>query len=114
MIASYNQSQKCEEITLLSSKNNFYLLLGVQCPASRMIVENVMVIEYVYSPFPKVCYLGEEGRHYRSKHGTIIPRFSQVSTSQFRKFAELSQESKYDTQTLQWIGASKLFDIINP
>ena len=54
----------------------------------------------------------EEGRHYRS-NGTIIPLFSWVSTSQFHKFTELSQESEYITHTLQWTGASKLSDNLN-
>jgi hypothetical protein len=73
----------------------------------KMIIENVMVIENVYSPFPNICLLGEgEGeRHYRSKRGTVIPHSSQVSTTQFCKFVALSQESKYITQTLQRIGA---------
>jgi hypothetical protein len=35
MTASYNQLQNCEEITLISSKNNFYLLLGVHISAVK-------------------------------------------------------------------------------
>jgi hypothetical protein len=60
-----------------------------------MIVENVMVIENVYSSFLKVCLLGR-GRREDITGVNVVQSslaFHGFSTSQFRKFAELSQQS---------------------
>jgi len=45
--------------------------------------------------------------------GTLIPYVSRICTLWFHKFAGLRQELTYVLQTLQWIGASELFDNFN-
>jgi hypothetical protein len=52
-------------------------------------------------------------RHTPSKLCTLIPRFSWLRNSRSLKFMGSTQEHIYITQTVQWVGASELFDNLN-
>jgi hypothetical protein len=86
MTASYNQSQKCEEITLISSKNTCFLEFSVLRSKGQTQDDSWERhgSRKCYSPFLKVCLLGRREditgvnvvQSSLAFHGLVLPSFA--------------------------------------